>query len=107
MANASRSRKNKSAKRDIYCGNNNNSSKLTTHDIGTRASCFRKGVGVGLYVLPVDREYLERYDPIDARKFYCGEQNTLPVGYDLYGNNFICFSKGVGLGRKLKADRSR
>ena len=89
---------------EIYCGNNHNSLELKRGKvIGTRYKCFQKGIGVGKYVLPLDPEYAGDYDPIDTRKIYCGNKSRLPPEYHIMGNNGICFRKGVGVGRSLKA----
>jgi len=98
---------------NIYCGNNMNSPELGRRRrngkggkvIGTKYGCFKKGIGVGLYVLPLDPEYSGDYQPIDTRKIYCGTKERLPNGYQIMGNNGLCFRKGVGVGRNLKAKR--
>ena len=92
----------------MYCGNNARSLDLRSGRkvIGTRYSCMRKGVGVGLG-LPYDPTYATRYVPIDNRKIYCGNDVALPVGYDLMGSNGMCYTRGVGIGRSIKAKKHR
>ena len=88
---------------DIYCGNNSRDTRLLSGEqvLGTRYRCLKKGIGKGLH-LPIDPNYTGEYLPIDNRKIYCGNQNTLPNGYDSMGNLPQCLQKGVGIG-KLKA----
>lgn len=74
--------------------------------IGNPYSCLKKGIGVGLS-LPYDPDYARRYVPIDARKIYCGTAQQLPEGYDIMGSNGMCYTKGVGVGRSMKAKKKR
>lgn len=92
----------------MYCGNNARSLEIRKQGkkIGTRYTCFRRGVGIGLG-LPYDPSYATRYVPIDKRKVYCGKSDKLPQGYDMMGNNPMCMRKGVGVGRSLKAKKHR
>ena len=41
------------------------------------------------------------YTPIDNRKFYCGDKDILPPGYDRVGNLPSCLQKGIGIGRSM------
>ena len=93
----------------MYCGNNRNSIELRTRRqvIGNRYGCLRKGIGVGLHVLPLDLSYNDEYVPIDNRKIYCGREDNLPANYNILGTNDMCFRKGVGVGKKLKVRKSR
>jgi len=90
----------------MYCGNNRQSSKVRSGEqvIGTRYGCLKKGIGVGMH-LPYDPEYAQRFVPIDGRKIYCGELDQLPAGYDLFGSNSMCYFKGVGTGKAIKAKK--
>jgi len=92
----------------MYCGNNRRHPDLRAGRkvIGNRYDCFRRGVGVGLS-LPYDPSYLNRYVPIDPRKIYCGKSDRLPENYHILGSNPMCYTKGVGVGRTLKAKRQR
>ena len=91
----------------MYCGNNKNSKAVKDgKKIGTRYECLKKGIGVGLH-LPLDLEYLNEYIPIDSRKIYCGKSPRLPEGYDLLGNSHMCYTKGIGVGRTMKAKKSK
>ena len=89
----------------MYCGNNRHNSKVRSGEqvIGTRYGCLRKGIYVGKNIIPYDPEYLNKYIPVDGRKIYCGDSVILPDGYDLLGNNSMCYFKGVGVGKTLKA----
>jgi hypothetical protein len=66
---------------------------------------MRKGIGKGLN-LPVDNNYLGDYEPIDTRKIYCGNAENLPDGYDLMGSLPQCLQRGIGIGKKQKAENS-
>ena len=90
----------------LYCGNNRNHSGLVngTHVLGTRYSCLKRGIGKGMN-MPLDNEFKREYDPIDETKIYCGDQKTLPQGYDRLGKLGECFAKGIGVGKSLKARR--
>ena len=92
----------------IYCGNNSLSKELTSKKKrrGSRFECFRKGVGLGL-AQPLDKSYLSKYKAIDKRKMYCGKSRGLPDGYSIMGNAPMCLQHGVGIGKKLKAKRSK
>lgn len=92
----------------MYCGNNLRNPKVRSGQqvVGTRYGCLKRGIGVGLG-LPYDPEYSNRYVPVDARKIYCGEFENLPDGYDLMGSNSMCYLKGVGVGKALKAKKIR
>ena len=92
---------------NIYCGNNRLDTKLTSgqYTIGTRYQCLKKGVGVGLN-LPIDRNMLNEYEPIDMFKIYCGNIQILPQGYDKLGSPQECHRKGVGVGKKIRARRN-
>jgi hypothetical protein len=91
----------------IFCGSNQLNPKLIANGgnktIGTRHQCLRKGIGVGLH-MPLDITYNQPYQPIDQRKFYCGDRE-LPPGYYANGTLQQCFSKGVGVGRLKVARR--
>ena len=93
---------------DIYCGNNSLSKELTSKKKrrGSRFECFRKGVGLGL-AQPLDKSYLSKYKAIDKRKMYCGKARSLPGGYSIMGSSSMCLQHGVGIGKKLKAKRSK
>lgn len=84
-----------------YCGNNRNSANGRI--LGTRYKCLKIGIGKG-FNMAVDPEYLNDYDPIDIRKIYCGKKNRLPNGYDYMGNAPLCLQKGIGIGKKQKAE---
>ena len=90
----------------IYCGNNRETTELKNGNLqlGTRYSCLRKGIGKGLNE-PKDPAYAGKYDPIDKRKIYCGNQNTLPDNYDSLGNLPQCLQKGIGIGKHKKASQ--
>lgn len=86
-----------------YCGNNNSNPRLIhnggDHIIGSRHQCLKKGIGLGIH-MPIDPSYNGPYNPIDQRKFYCGDNAMLPPGYDAFGTLQQCFTKGVGVGRR-------
>ena len=93
----------------MYCGNNRNSPQLRLRGqtIGDRYRCLKKGIGVGKYLLPLDPDYELDYIPIDNRRIYCGRDLVLPDGYDIMGNNGMCFKIGVGVGRAIKAKKKK
>lgn len=84
----------------MYCGNNR--LHTTGKTIGTRYECLQRGIRYGKS-LPVDPAYAGEYNPIDMRKFYCGKSDTLPEGYHDFGSNAMCFSKGIGVGKSIRA----
>ena len=90
----------------IYCGNNKENTELKNGNVqlGTRYSCLKKGIGKGLHE-PKDPEYAGKYEPIDKRKIYCGNQTTLPDNYDSMGNLPQCLQKGIGIGKHKKASQ--
>ena len=91
---------------EIYCGNNAKSVDILNGSkvIGTRYACLKKGIGKGLNS-SVDNNYIGEYEPIDTRKIYCGTTENLPDGYDLMGSLPQCLQKGIGIGKKQKADQ--
>ena len=93
---------------NIYCGNNSLSKELTSKQKrrGSRYDCFRKGVGIGLYQ-PLDKTYADKYKAIDKRRLYCGKARGLPTGYSIMGSPSMCLQHGVGVGKKLKAKKSK
>ena len=86
----------------IYCGNN----KLndTGKPMGTRYTCFKRGVGVGLH-LACDPSMTKPFEPIFQDKIYCGNSKNLPAGYDRMGTLVNCAQKGVGVGKKIRAEK--
>jgi hypothetical protein len=88
----------------IYCGNNAYHPDLLSGDrtLGTRYTCLQKGKDNG-YSQPADPNFLLPYQPIDATKKYCGNKAALPVGYSRFGGLYECYLKGMGVGKKLKA----
>lgn len=96
------------AQRGIYCGNNARDLELRSgrKRRGNRYQCMKKGIGVGMS-LPFDNTYATRYVPIDRRKIWCGKSNQLPAGYDILGTTGMCYTKGVGIGRSIKAKKKR
>jgi hypothetical protein len=93
-----------------YCGNNRNHISLTsgTHVQGTNHQCLRKGIGVG-YHLPYDAAFdpaiSPPYDPIDTRRYYCGNANAVPAGYFAMGSASKCMQIGVGVGKSQRGAR--
>ena len=90
----------------IYCGNNGAEPSLLSGEqiLGTRYTCMQKGIGRGLH-LPYDSKYTGAYVPIDNRKIYCGNKDILPTGYDFFGTLPHCIQKGVGIGKKIRAEQ--
>ena len=88
----------------ICCGNNAYHPDLLSGDraLGTRYTCLQKGKDNG-YSQPADPNFLLPYQPIDATKKYCGNKAALPVGYSRFGGLYECYLKGMGVGKKLKA----
>ena len=87
-----------------YCGNNNNYNGLLrgTHRLGTNYECLRKGIGFGSH-LPYDPDYNLNYDPVDTRKFYCGNSPDVPPEYFAVGSPSKCLAVGVGVAKSQKA----
>jgi hypothetical protein len=102
-----KSKKKKKSKQIIYCGNNRLHPDVVSGRaiIGTKFRCLKKGYGAGFYS-PVDVNFLNEYEPIDARRIYCGNKEQLPEGYDRHGNLPSCFQKGFATGKREKALRN-
>lgn len=86
----------------VYCGDNQNIPP-EYDERGTRYTCLRRGIGVGLNLegrrppgIAPDGTVLPR-DP-NRRKEYCGTKDDLPDGYDGFATNYTCLKKGVGVG---------
>jgi len=92
---------------NIYCGNNAEHPDLLngTKILGSRFSCLQKGKTNG-YSQPVDPNFLLPYRPIDTTRKYCGNSSVLPNGYNRFGGLYECYLKGVGVGKKLKANNA-
>lgn len=90
-----------------YCGNNANNPSLLDGSkvLGTKLQCLKRGLRRGLSE-PVDPLFLEPYQPIDPIKKYCGDKENLPENYDRFGGLYECYLKGVGTGKRLKAQRN-
>lgn len=91
---------------NIYCGNNASNPQLlnNTLQLGTRYSCMKKGIGKALNS-PIDYNYTTEYTPIDNRKIYCGNKTHTPNGYHYVGNLPQCLQKGIGIGKKIRAEQ--
>ena len=93
----------------IYCGSNRLNPQLVGNGglktIGNRNQCLRKGIGQGLH-MPLDPSYNNPYQPIDPRRFYCGNNAVLPAGYSANGTLQQCFNTGIGVGRHQLAQRA-
>lgn len=89
----------------MYCGNNALHEGLINGQqvLGTRHKCLRKGIGTGLH-LPVDLSYNGPYQPIDTTRSYCGDKPNLPNDYDRFGMLSECLQKGVGIGKRKRAE---
>jgi hypothetical protein len=88
----------------IYCGNKANYPGLQqgTHVIGTNYQCLQRGIGIGSH-LPYDASYALPYEPIDDRKFYCGQAAQLPPNNFAFGSPSKCLQIGVGVGKVQRA----
>jgi hypothetical protein len=53
--------------------------------------------------MPMDPEYLGEYAPIEDIRVYCGNKSQLPDGYDRMGGLAECLTKGIGVGKSMKA----
>ena len=93
----------------IYCGSNRLNPQLVGNGglktIGSRHQCLRKGIGQGLH-MPLDPSYNNPYQPIDPRRFYCGDNAVLPAGYSANGTLQQCFNTGIGVGRHQLAQQA-
>jgi hypothetical protein len=89
---------------NIYCGNNILDNNIVNGNavVGTRYKCLKKGIGTGLN-MPYDSKYAGEYEPIDNTKMYCGDKNSLPSDYDVFGNLPQCLQKGVAIGKRKRA----
>jgi hypothetical protein len=90
----------------IYCGNNAQDDQLLdgTLIIGTRHGCMKKGFGKG-FNMSYDPKFAGPYTPIDKRKIYCGNNSEKPDGYDSIGSLSQCLQKGIGIGKRKRADK--
>jgi hypothetical protein len=88
----------------MYCGNQANFPGLVagTHVLGTNYECLRRGIGVGSH-LPYDNSYAQPHVPVDARRFYCGNNPAAPVGYFTVGSPSKCQQIGIGVGKAQRA----
>lgn len=88
----------------IYCGNNSLHPSLQDPNttVGTRFKCMKKGIGAGMN-MDIDPDYLQPYAPIDERSIYCGKAEQLPEGYDYMGNLPMCLQRGIGIGKRKRA----
>lgn len=88
----------------MYCGNQGNFPGLAsgTHFLGTNYECLRRGIGIGSH-LPYDPAYAQGHAPIDARRFYCGNDPVAPAGYFAVGSASKCQQIGVGVGKAQRA----
>ena len=98
---------------EMYCGDSNVLPRK--YDVaGTRYSCMKKGIGIGMNLPDENREeFLNK--PRDTssvkEKVYCGNDLLLPEGYARFGKRKECLQKGVGVGlampqeKRLKAQR--
>jgi len=93
----------------IYCGNNRLHSELQNGNaiLGSRHRCLQKGFGVGFYTIPVDMNMLLPYEPIYPENIYCGNDDNLPDNYERFGSLSSCFQKGVGIGKKKRAEQNQ
>lgn len=90
-------------KKSIYCGNNKLHDKKVKR--GTRYECLQKGIGVGLH--SDISNWDDKYEPIDTRKIYCGNESGTPNGYAYTGNAPMCLQKGIGIGKKLQNEKRK
>jgi len=90
----------------IYCGNNAQDDQLLDGSkiIGTRHGCMKKGFGKG-FNMPYDPKFAGPYTPIDKRRIYCGNNSEKPEGYDSIGSLSQCLQKGIGIGKRKRADK--
>jgi hypothetical protein len=90
----------------IYCGNNAQDDQLLdgTRIIGTRHGCMKKGFGKG-FNMSYDPKFAGPYTPIDKRKIYCGNNSEKPDEYDSIGSLSQCLQKGIGIGKRKRADK--
>jgi len=93
------------AKPQLYCG----SSLLLPNDydaFGSRNTCLKKGVGIGMGMSDVKRyEFLRKPYVPSPQKLYCGDKVDLPDGYTDFGNLMTCLKKGVGAGLKMEQSK--
>lgn len=84
---------------EIYCGD---STTLPSDydEMGTRAVCLRKGIGLGMSLPDSQRAtYLAKPPkPAPEQRLYCGNAEELPEGYDGFDTLSNCMRRGVGVG---------
>lgn len=94
-----------------YCGVDPTILPFGYDSQGTRQSCLRKGVGIGIMMSGQERTDAQMrlknkpHDPTEP-KIYCGggisnDPNLLPEGYARFGTRPECLRKGVGVGLML------
>lgn len=83
----------------IYCGD---STTLPSDydEMGTRAICLRKGIGLGMSIPDGQRAtYLAKPPkPAPEQKLYCGNAEEVPQGYDGFDTLSNCMRRGMGVG---------
>ena len=88
----------------MSCSNNLNAMRSAGILPSDNYKCLKRGIGVGKN-MPYDPKYSMPYTPYDKRKWFCGkESNPVPTGYEGRGTNPMCFWKGVGVGKRKKAE---
>ena len=90
-----------------YCGISN--VLPADYDIyGTRNTCLKKGVGVGMGMSDSKRaEFMAKPRVVSQEKLYCGDKAILPAGYTGFGNLAMCLKRGVGVGLVMDPAKRR
>ena len=95
----------------MYCGLSDTLPEGYTF-FGTRSECLKTGIGVGLGMMPSQREESKirmenKEDEEDKPKLYCGLSDDLPDGYDDFGSTYDCMKKGIGTGIFLPEEQRK
>lgn len=84
---------------EIYCGDD--TTLPPDYDrMGTRGSCLKKGIGLGMSLPDSQRDAFLRKPPKPPKteNLYCGNAEVLPNGYDGFDTLSNCLKRGVGVG---------
>lgn len=89
----------------IYCGDYTHLPN-SYHKMGSRRECLQKGIGVGKYLSPSEKERIKSAHPSSrptlSQKVYCGDLPSIPSGYHRAGTRSECLKKGVGIGSRIE-----
>ena len=102
--------------KQILCSNNEFDYRLKANggkmDFGTPTMCLKKGYGLGFNQhIQDEAEFLKqwtgKYKPLVKQKLWCGDDATVPPGYDMHATLPQCLSKGYARGAINRAQQIR